>query len=92
MAKLPKDQFFTALRLVKRSDINVVTHLRTATFQNLNRLGLERDESKAVGNTPKGSDQVDTGSLVTWMRGIKPDERKACEQLVTLDATLVARS
>lgn len=92
MPKLEKNQYFTVLRLARNSSISVVQSLRTATFRNLRRLGLKRDASKAVKKTPRGSDQVDVGSVVTWMEKITEQDHEAIEQLKTIDATLVARS
>ena len=84
--------FASVVRMVHRGDADKVQWIRTATYTAMQKLGIARDATKAIRKTPKGSDQFDTGSLLTWMNGLKITDKKAIAQLVALDATAVARS
>lgn len=91
VAKMPTSHFDTVIRMLKRAESDRVKQVRMASFRNLKRLGVKRDVSKAVVKLPKGSDQVDVGSVVTWMDKIKPENKSAIRQLVAMDATSVRR-
>jgi len=91
VAKMPTSHFNTVIRMLKRAESDRVKQVRMASFRNLKRLGVKRDVSKAVVKLPKGSDQVDVGSVVTWMDKIKPENKSAIRQLVAMDATSVRR-
>jgi len=53
-------------------------------------LGVARDTTKAVPGAPKGSDQVDLGSVISWVKKVKVTDTVALAQLVQIDATCVA--
>ena len=91
VAKMPTSHFDTVIRMLKRAESDRVKQVRMASFRNLKRLGVKRDVSKAVVKLPTGSDQVDVGSVVTWMDKIKPENKSAIRQLVAMDATSVRR-
>ena len=92
LKELLDHHFKTVIRWIKRSHVDHVKPLRVATHANLKRLKTRRDLSKAVKGTPKGSDQGDIQSIITWMRKINPGDTKAIEQLVAMDATTVVRT
>jgi hypothetical protein len=90
--ELPLNQFRTALRGIHNADRDALGPLRDATFTNLRRLRTRRDKSKAVNRRPRrGSDQADQGSLITWMSKIGRKDAAAIDQLLAIDATIVAR-
>lgn len=88
---LPKKHFNTYVRFVKSAPIDSVKQVRTETYNNLKRLGVKRDLTKAPGGVPKGSDQVDVGTLVRFLRSIDSSHTKAVEQLIALDAACCKR-
>jgi hypothetical protein len=91
MLELPKNHFNNIIRVVKLGEITRVREIRTATFNTLKRLGVERDLKCGIRKTPSGSDQVDIGSIVTWFKKITKEDIAAIKQLVTIDATACKR-
>ena len=66
--------------------------LRRVYFETLKRLKVKRDKSKAVKATPSNTNlQFNEASVVSWMRNINPEDTKAVNQLIAVDATIVAR-
>ena len=89
--KLPKQQFRNVIRQIKTADLNRVKVLRTATYNALKRLGVNRDPTKAVKGIPKGSDQGDVQSIVVWLAKVSPKDKQAVRQVVAIDATASQR-
>lgn len=89
--ELQKGHFNNVLRFVKSAPLESVRPVRTETYNALKRLQVSRDFSKAKSGIPKGSDQVDVGTLVKWLRSIEKPNEKAIEQLVILDAVCCGR-
>ena len=85
-------QFNRVIRVAKLADIDQVRQLRTATFTTLKELKVKRDLSKAVVGVPKGSDQVNSGDVLRWLRQVPSDDAAAVAQVVALDATLQNRT
>ena len=92
MAAMPKNHFNNVLRLILRSDVTRVMVLRNATHAALKRLGAARDPSKAAKKMPKGSDQGDMMSIITWLQGVDKSDAEAVAQVVALDATAYSRT
>lgn len=88
---LPPNQLNNIIRFARRADASGVAQLRHVTFANLKRLGVNREPGQAIEKTPGGSDQVDVRSIVEWIEKITTDDKPSVEQLVVIDATLVAR-
>ena len=88
---LPDNQFNNIIRLVKMADLERVKHIKTATFLALKRLKAKRRVVNAKRKIPKGSDQVDIGSFITWMSKVQAVDKKAIEQIVSIDATACRR-
>jgi len=91
-AELPKGQYRSVIRLVKRANLGRAMVLKTATHNALKRLGVKRDPSKAVPGMPRGSDQGNIRSIIVWMDNVGPGDVKAVRQIVAVDATCVART
>ncbi len=91
LVELTKVQYNKTIRMVRTAGIERLKFVRTATYVALRRLGVKRDLSKAVKKTPHGSDQHNTGNLVTWLARVSPTDKKAVRQVVAIDATAVAR-
>ena len=89
--KLPPDQLRNVIRLIKTVSLDRVKSLRTATYKTLKRLNAKRDLSKARTGTPSGSDQVNIGSLVTWLDNVKRGDTPATRQVKVIDATCCRR-
>ncbi len=89
--KMPARHMDNIIRLIKMASLDHVKHLRTATWNNLKRLELKRDLRLARKKTPKGSDQYDLGSIITWMDHIPKTDQKAVKQLLVIDATCCRR-
>jgi len=88
---LPKRDFDKLIRYVKRTNSDGVAAIRTLTHQALRRLGAKRDVTKTINGIPKGSDQVDVGSIKRWLSKIEASDPTAIKQLVALDATVCHR-
>ncbi|KKN88367.1 hypothetical protein LCGC14_0249300 [marine sediment metagenome] len=92
MAELLGYQFDNVIRGIKTSSLERAKQVRHVTYNELKRLGVKRNKSKAIKGIPKGSDQTNLGSTYTWMYAIEPNQKKAIRQLVIIDATAVART
>jgi hypothetical protein len=90
--ELPQNQFNNVIRMVRRSEAERVLVLRNATFNALKALGVKRDLSMVVVGMPTGSNQVDIGSVIAWVKKIKLSDTAAIAQLLQIDATCVACS
>ncbi|MCK9570106.1 hypothetical protein M0R72_14275 [Candidatus Pacearchaeota archaeon] len=88
--ELPQNHFNNVIRMVRSSASERVLILRNATYNALKALGVARDTTKAVPGAPKGSDQVDLGSVISWVKKVKVTDTVALAQLVQIDATCVA--
>ncbi len=89
--KMPSRHMDSVIRLIKTASLDHVKHLRSATYNNLKRLELKRDLKLARKKTPKGSDQHDLGSIITWMNNIPKADKNAAKQLLVIDATCCRR-
>ena len=90
---LSKNEFNNVIRFIKNAPIVSINQLRTETWNNMKRLQVKRNLAKAPSGVPKGSDQVDIGTLITHLRSIQPTKsnEKAVEQLIAIDAALCKR-
>lgn len=84
--------FNSIIRQVHRSSVEKVLVLRAATLAALQKLKLKRDLSKAVTAIPEGSDQVDLGSVISWINKVQRTDTAAVAQLIALDATCTVRT
>ena len=89
---LESGQFKSIVRFACTASKDEVLQLRNATFRGLERLNVLRDDSMAVGSTPRGSDQHDIQSIFRWIERIRNTDAVAIDQLITIDATCVART
>ena len=88
---LPKNQMDNVIRMIKLSPVERCKQLKHVTYNAMKELGVKRGRALARTDTPKGSDQFDTGSVITWIRKVKPEHKEAVEQVRVIDATLCAR-
>ncbi len=91
LVELNKAQYNSTIRMVKQAGVDRLKFVRSATYVALKRLGVARNLSKAAKKTPRGSDQHNTGNLVTWLARVSPKDKKAVRQIVAIDATAVTR-
>lgn len=89
---LPKRDFNSVIRAILTGPQSRAASFRGASFRNLKRLGIARNLSKAHVKVPEGSDQIDVGSIVTWMDNIQPEHKRSIWQLIEIDATAVSRT
>jgi len=89
-ALLP-EQLNNIIRAIKKGDDERAQFILTKSVATLERLGRERDESRARKKMPEGSDQIKLGSLLAWMDSIEPKHKKAIRQVIMIDATAFAR-
>ena len=89
---LLKNHFNNIIRVIRKSEVERVMVLRTATYNALKALKVKRDTSKAVSKLPPGSDQTDLMSVIRWIDKIAPGDTEAIQQLVRIDATAVVRT
>ena len=94
---LPANQFNNVIRCLLRADVSKVLQMRNYTHGLLKELGEKRNAKAAAKRTPKGSDHCDFQSIFRWGDRLRAAD-KTCEgyedaldQLVTIDATAVAR-
>lgn len=90
--RLPRNQFRNIIRVINKSGIDLSSSIRQITYDALKRLGVKRDLTKAKSGIPRGSDQVDLGSIKTWLSKIQVSNVDAIKQLVVIDATAVVRT
>lgn len=90
--ELNKDHFQNVIRFIKRSSLERVNTLKTATEVTLKRLGRKRNLKKAVSGVPEGSDHADIGTLVTWLNRVDKSDKKAVDQVLAIDATCFMRT
>ena len=89
-AALAERQFNSIIRGVKRMSADSVTGIFQSSTRRLEELGHRRN-GKPITKTPEGSDQVDIGSVLTWMKEIKKDDSDAIAQLKAIQATASLR-
>ena len=89
---LSTGEFDHWVRILKISSVGIVGQVKTAADDQLERLGVQPDRTKAVAGVPDGSDQVDVRAFITWAEKLTRRHRKAVGQLVALQATAAARS
>ncbi len=89
LVELNKAQYNKIIRMVKQAGVERLKFVRTATYVALKRLGIKRDLTKAAKKTPHGSEQHNTGDLVTWLARVSPTDTKAIRQIMAIDATAV---
>lgn len=71
------DQHFAnVITHIKVSNLDRVLQIREQTHAALERLDVKRNLTKVVEKNPNGSRQFDTGSLFTWLRGIRVAPKK----------------
>lgn len=90
--RLPKKQFGSVIRVIKKSHVDRAKTIRQLSFDTLKRLGVKRDLSKAVAGMPNGSDQGNVGAIRDWMNKVEKKNRWAVKQVVAIDATAVVRT
>jgi hypothetical protein len=73
------------------ADAGRLNGLKVAVSNTMDRLKLAADPTKAVAGLPAGSDQFDSGSIITWLNKIGPADRRAVRQVIAIDATLRSR-
>lgn len=88
---LPKDQFDSIIRNVKKRSVDVAQSLLALTSTTLGALKVQRDLDEAVSGIPDGSDHWDFGTFIVWAGKIKADDECSIEQLVAIDATAQIR-
>ncbi len=89
--EMPSGQFDAVIRMLKKTGMDRVTAVRTATFKTLKRLKVKRDMPKAVKGIPEGTDDHNIMSIVVWLDRVAKEDKKAIKQIVKMDATAVAR-
>ncbi len=91
--ELSNHDFNSLISYILTSTSDRSMELRVVTHETLKRLRIKRNESKARVKIPKGvSIQVNTGSIIAWMRNIERKHKKSLAQLVVIDATVVVRT
>ena len=88
---LSKNDFNNVIRFLKTAPLESIKQVRTETYNNLKRLQVKRDLDACPGGIPKGSDQVDTGTLIAWLRGVEKQYEKAVAQVIAIDACCCKR-
>ncbi|KKM08382.1 hypothetical protein LCGC14_1724350 [marine sediment metagenome] len=88
---MPPNHLNNVIRMIKTASLDRVKEIKTATFLALKRLGVARQPDNARKKIPKGSDQVDVGSFITWLSKIQAEDTEAVKQIVIIDATACRR-
>jgi len=84
---LPPEHFNTVIRMIKTARVDVANSIRVATQTAMDRLGVGAGRTRAVKGLPKGSDQVDVGSLVAWLAKVNKEDTEAVAQIVVINVT-----
>ena len=88
---LSEGGFASLIRLVKLGRVAQVRQIQDAAKTNMKRLRLRSKGVEPVDGIPEGSDQVNVGSILDWMRRIRKRDGQAKEQLKVLAATIKRR-
>lgn len=91
---LPDTQFNDVIRMIKRSRVDNVELLVIGARARLKELKARPKPDKAVSGVPEGNNQVNVGSIVTWMNKIdrkKKGFKRSIRQLVVIEATATKR-
>jgi hypothetical protein len=91
VVELSPSELNHVVRLIKLGSLDRVAQLKHVTYHALKRLGVSRDVSLAIPKIPTGSDQFDTGSIVTWINKVQSVDTVAVQQVRQIDATLCVR-
>ena len=84
-------QFNSFIRAIKQTKLENVKALRAISHTALKRLRVRRDMTKAVKGLPEGSNQVNVGSLITFLETVPKKNKEAVQQVIAIDATATAR-
>ena len=88
---LAKTQYRSIIHQVQSADKNTVSTFVTATKAKLAELGVPRELNRGHRNKAQGSDQIDPGSFLAWVRGIVAEDTDSITQLLSIDATAEGR-
>lgn len=88
---LPDNQFGTVIRFVKTSTLDEVECLRLPVIRKLQEVDATRDMALARSRMPRGSDQIDVGSILTWISKIQEGDVESVNQLLIIDATIAEK-
>lgn len=88
---LHRDGFLATVRFIKLATMDRVQILEKIALQKLNELEVLPDADAALGGTPPGSDQCDTGTLYNWIKQVPAGDSAAIRQVVHIQATALAR-
>lgn len=83
--------FRNIIRLIKTQELDRVRIFLTMCSTRMEEIGLMADEDEAISGVPDGSDQIDMGSLKTWVDRVELEDTRACDQLRKLQATAKSR-
>lgn len=93
--RMPKPQFDAVVRFIKTVAISRVIQLGLMMTATLSKLGKRSNAAKAVRGIPDASDQVNIGSVGTWLGSVRAGRKNhgngAVSQVIVLDATVTAR-
>ncbi len=88
---MSRSQFKWVIRQIKTGTIARAKSIEVGTFAALERLGVDRDLSKAVRGIPAGPDQGNVRTILDWLNRVGPKNKRAIKQVVAIDATAAAR-
>lgn len=87
---LTKGQYSSIIHQVQTLDTERIVGILNVSKAKLAELGVSRTFAPHR-NKAKGSGQLDLGTFVTWVNGIKPDDVESIKQLQGIDATVALR-
>ena len=73
--------FNAAVRFIKTGRLERVQHLATALRNHMISLSIAQDLTRNVSGIPTASDQIDLGSLLSWIASIASTDTSARDQL-----------
>ena len=88
---LSKVQYRNIVHQTQTADKNTVRTFVTATQAKLAELGVPRNLNGGHRNVAQGSDQVDPGTFLAWVKGIAAEDTDSISQLIAIDATAQGR-
>lgn len=90
--ELSDSSFLHFLRMLNRMEPSAAAAVAQISMQNLQRLKVKRDMTKARVESYAGDMNADVGTMLDWFAKVQPNHRKAIKQLVTLDASAERRA
>ena len=91
MSALSTQDFNNVIREIKNKGVSFPQQLVVVTQTAMSALGVSRDLTQNVSGIPAGEDEIDEGSIYSWINNIQVGDSASITQLTQIDATAQTR-